>query len=288
MRGTATAKLFPYFLLAPALVLVFGLFFYPLFDGIRASLHAYQFGHQAESVGLQNYIDTLKDPHFQDSLITTLKFVAIVVPLETALGLALALLCVQELPFLRFVRATLVIPMVLMPVVVAAMFRLIYASDVGLLAKLTGEPVSILSQPTSAFLGVVALDVWEWTPLMFLILLAGLQSLPRDPAEAARMDGAGTWRVFVDVTLPLLKPVMAVAIVLRTIESFGTFDQAFVLTQGGPGRSTQLISLYGYEVMFKFQQVGFAAAMLVMVGLVVLALTALLVRLLRTEDRAIA
>ena len=114
--------------------------------------------------------------------------------------------------------------------------------------------------PISAFLGLVALDVWEWTPLMFLILLAGLQSLPQEPFEAARVDGAGPWRTFVDHTLPMLRPVLAVAIVLRTIDAFGTFDQVFVLTRGGPGEATQLISIYGYDTSFKFQQTGYAAA----------------------------
>ena len=115
------------------------------------------------------------------------------------------------------------------------------------------------------------LDVWEWTPLIFLILLAGLQSLPQEPFEAARVDGAGTWRTFVDHTLPMLTPVLVVAIVLRTIDAFTTFDQVYVLTHGGPGTSTQLISIYGYDTFFRFQQYGYAAAMLLMVALVVLA-----------------
>ena len=119
--------------------------------------------------------------------------------------------------------------------------------------------MQILGHPTRAFLGLVALDVWEWTPLMFLILLAGLQSLPVEPFEAAastaRAPGA-----FVDHTLPMLRPVLAIAIVLRTIDAFGTFDQVFVLTRGGPGEATRLLSIYGYDTAFKFQQTGYAAA----------------------------
>ena len=126
--------------------------------------------------------------------------------------------------------------------------------------------------------------VWEWTPLIFLILLAGLQSLPQEPFEAAQVDGAGPWRTFVDLTLPMMRPVLAVAIVLRTIDAFGTFDQVFVLTRGGPGTSTKLISLYGYEVAFKFQQTGYAAALFVTVGLLILALALAAVRLLRRAE----
>ena len=133
--------------------------------------------------------------------------------------------------------------MVITPVVVAIVFRLIYASDAGMLTALSealgGGQVEILGDPIKAFIGLVALDVWEWTPLMFLILLAGLQSLPQEPFEAARVDGAGPWRIFVDLTLPMLRPVLAIAIVLRTIDAFGTFDQVFVLTQRRPGRSDE-------------------------------------------------
>src|SRR5262249_28379612 len=117
----------------------------------------------------------------------------------------------------------------------------------------------------------------------FLILLAGLQSLPVEPFEAARVDGAGAWRTFWDHTLPMLRPILAVAIVLRTIECFSTFDQVFVLTNGGPGNSTQLISIYGYETAFKFQQIGYAAAMLLAVAVVVAGLAWFTVRMLRRQ-----
>ena len=182
-------------------------------------------------------------------------------------------------------RIVLIVPMVITPVVVAIVFRLIYASDAGMLtvdvADSSAAARSASSRESRAFCGLVALDVWEWTPLMFLILLAGLQSLPQEPFEAARVDGAGAWRTFVDHTLPMLRPVLAVAIVLRTIDAFGTFDQVFVLTRGGPGEATALISIYGYDTSFKFQQSGYAAAMFLMVALIVLALAFLAVRLMR-------
>ncbi|MDQ3890595.1 MAG: sugar ABC transporter permease [Actinomycetota bacterium] len=285
MQGAGLDRALPYFLLAPSLLLVLAVFVYPVYDGVRASLHFYRFGRALDFVGLDNYRRVLGDERFRDSLLVTLKFVFLAVSIETVLGLALALLCARELPFIRVVRAMLIVPMIVTPVVVGIVFRLIYASDVGLLTAanqaIGGEQVQILSRETSAFLGLVALDVWEWTPLMFLILLAGIQSLPVEPFEAARVDGAGAWRVFLDHTLPMLRPVLAVAVVLRTIDAFTTFDQVFVLTRGGPGTATQLISIYGYNTAFKFQQVGFAAAMLFMVALVVLALAFVAVRLIR-------
>ena len=157
------------------------------------------------------------------------------------LGLALALFCLREFRGIRLLRTVLIVPMVITPVVVAIVFRLIYASDAGMLTAFSeamggGQVADPRRSRPQAFIGLVALDVWEWTPLMFLILLAGLQSLPQEPFEAARVDGAGPWRTFVDHTLPMLRPVLAIAIVLRTIDAFGTFDQVFVLTRGGPGR----------------------------------------------------
>jgi multiple sugar transport system permease protein len=287
MQGVGLDRALPYLLLAPAVLVVLAVFVYPLLDGVRASLHFYRFGRALDYVGLQNYRDVLADERFRESLWITLKFVFLAVSIETVLGLALALLCLRELPFIRTVRTILIVPMFVTPVVVGIVFRLLYASDVGLLSAVNerfgGEEVQILSREGTAFLGLVALDVWEWTPLMFLILLAGLQSLPVEPLEAARVDGAGAWRAFVDHMLPMLRPVLAVAIVLRTIDAFTTFDQVFVLTRGGPGTATQLISVYGYNTAFKFQQIGFAAAMLLMVALVVLALAVLAVRLIRRE-----
>jgi multiple sugar transport system permease protein len=229
------------------------------------------------------------DPQFLNSLVVTVSFVASAVAVETVLGLALALFCQREFSGVRLLRTVLIVPMVITPVVVAIVFRLIYASDAGMLTALSelmgGGPVQILGHPTKAFIGLVALDVWEWTPLMFLILLAGLQSLPSEPFEAARVDGAGPWRVLIDHTLPMLGPVLAIAIVLRTIDAFGTFDQVFVLTRGGPGEATRLLSIYGYDAAFKFQQTGYAAALFVTMGLLILALALAAVRLLRRTDR---
>ena len=281
---TGWSALLPYALLAPALLVLLAVFLYPLLDGLRTSTELYRFGRPIDSVGLQNYKDALADPEFRHALLVTLRFVALAVVLETALGLLLALACVEQLRFVRSTRALLILPMVLMPVVVGIVFRLLYASDVGLFTTVAGTPVQLLSEPGTAFLAVVAVDVWEWTPLMFLILLAGLQSLPVEPLEAARVDGAGRWRTFFDHTLPMLRPILAIAVVLRTADAFTTFDQVFVLTRGGPGDATKLISLFGYETAFKFQQVGYASAMLLMVGLLVVALVLLIVRTLRRQE----
>ena len=285
LQGAGLDLALPYLLLAPAVLIVLAVLVYPLWDGLRASLMFYRYGKPIDFVGLDNYIQLWTDAQFLNSLWVTVRFVFFAVAFETILGLALALFCLREFYGIRVLRTILIIPMVITPVVVAIVFRLIYASDAGMLTSFSEAmgygQVQILGDPLKAFIGLVALDVWEWTPLMFLILLAGLQSLPQEPFEAARVDGAGAWRVFADLILPMMRPILAIAIVLRTIDAFGTFDQVFVLTRGGPGEATRLVSIFGYDTLFKFQQVGYAAALFVTIGLIVLAFALAAVRLLR-------
>jgi multiple sugar transport system permease protein len=289
LRGSGLDRVLPYLMLGPTIFLVLGVVVYPLIDGLRSSTGFFRFGRQVRSVGLDNYSQAFADPRFVEALATTFRFVVLAVTIETVLGLALALLCAREVRFIRRIRATLILPMIVTPVVVGIVFRLIYASDVGLLASFANalglDPPEILSNGTGAFLGLVFLDVWEWTPLLFLILLAGIQSMPVEPFEAARVDGAGAWRTFVDHTLPLLRPTILVAVSLRAIDALTTFDQVYVLTRGGPGTSTQLISIYGYQTFFQFQQVGYAAAMMFMVALVVVVAAGFAIGLMRRRAR---
>ncbi len=290
MQGAGLDLALPYLMLAPALLVVFAVLVYPLWEGLKASTKLYRYGRVIADVGFDNYVRLWSDPQFLNALSVTATFVTLAVALETVLGFALALFCAREFAGIRLLRTILIIPMVITPVVVAILFRLIYASDAGMFTAISlalgGGEVQILGDPVKAFIGLVALDVWEWTPLMFLIILAGLQSLPQEPFEAARVDGADAWRSFVDLTLPMMRPVLSIAVVLRTIDAFGTFDQVFVLTRGGPGESTKLLSIYGYDTAFKFQMTGYAAALFVTLGLIMLALALLAIRFIQkgTEE----
>ena len=227
----------------------------------------------------------LHDDTFITALETTAKYVVLCVVIEAALGLALAMLVNRELRGASLWRMGIILPMTVAPVVVGVMWRLIYASDIGVADPVMNffgvRGAHVLGSETSAFLGVVLLDVWEWTPLMFLILLAGMQSLPQEPLEAALIDGASQVRVFFDHVLPMLRPVLFTAVVLRTIDAIGTFDQIYVLTRGGPGVSTQLFSIYAYNTAFLFTQYGRAMAMVVILLAAVLALAAIAIRLVR-------
>jgi multiple sugar transport system permease protein len=275
----------PWLLLAPAAIALAAVAAYPLVYGIRASFRTYRYGRDLGSAGLQNYHVVFGDHVFWTALGTTARYVFFAVAIETLLGLGLALLVVEQLRFSRFLRVSLLLPMTIAPVVVGVIWRLMYASDIGVVNPLfssagLGTP-NMLAHPSSAFIGVVAVDVWEWTPLLFLIILAGLQSLPQEPIEAARVDGAGPLRVFFDHTLPLLLPVLMVAVVLRLIDAIGTFDQIFVLTKGGPGTSTQLISTYAYNTAFQFTQYGRGMAMVVALLVMTLLLTVAAIRYMR-------
>ena len=173
----------------------------------------------------------------------------------------------RELKFAGTIRVGLILPMTIAPVVVGVMWRLIYDSSVGVvdpLFRLFGfDPPEVLANNTSAFIAVVVVDIWEWTPLMFLIILAGLQSLPEEPLEAARVDGAGRLRVFFDHTLPMLGRYCWSRSCFARSTPIGTFDQIYVLTKGGPGTATRLISIYAYNTAFLFTQYGDALAMLI-------------------------
>lgn len=275
----------PYLLLIPAAVALAGVSVYPLFYGVRASITHYLYGRDFGTDGLTNYRNVWHDEFFRQAMETTARYVIICVTIETLLGLGLALLVSREIRFGGPIRVGLILPMTIAPVVVGVMWRLLYDSGVGVtdpLFQLFGlSPPDVLAHNGSAFYSVVLVDVWEWTPLIFLILLAGLQSMPQEPLEAALVDGAGRVRLFLDHTLPLLRPVLLVAIVLRTIDAIGTFDQIYVLTQGGPGTATRLISIYAYNTAFLFTQYGQAAAMLISLLVMVFLLMLVAVRLMR-------
>ena len=259
---------------------------------MRASVHRYRYGIDLGSAGSLNYVNIYHDPVFWQAIRTTAKFVVLTVSIETLLGLLLALLVARELRFASWIRVTLILPMTIAPVVVGVIWRLLYASDIGvanpLFEALGFRAPNVLASGNSAFLGLVTVDVWEWTPLLFLIILAGLTSIPQDPIEAAQVDGASRLQTFFHHTLPLLRPVLLVAVVLRTIDAVGTFDQIFVLTKGGPGTSTQLISIYAYNTAFSFTQYGQAMAMLVALLAFLLLLMVAAVRFMRRTSEAVA
>jgi multiple sugar transport system permease protein len=252
--------------LAPAVVLLLALTVYPLLYVVRISL--YRLTPAGETfVGLENFLRLLRDPFFFQSLGQTFLFMIGALTLEFLLGLSLALLLDSEIRARGLWRTLFLLPMILPPVVVGVIWRLIYNPSFGVLngaLQLLGVDtarLTWLADPSVALAAIVVVDVWEWTPFVFLILLAGLQAIPEEPYEAARIDGSSAWQTFRHVTLPLLAPAILVALLLRTMDLLRIFDQVFILTQGGPGFATETISLYIYKTAFRFFDFGYAAAM---------------------------
>ena len=289
-RGQWGSRLFPYWFLAPTVALLLGLTVYPLFYIVRLSL--YRMSPAGEVfVGADNFLRLAGDPLFFQSLGQTLVFTMGALGLEFVLGLALALLLDSQIRGRNLWRSLLLLPMILPPVVVGVIWRLIYNPNFGVLngalqlAGVDTTRLTWLADPSVALAAVIVVDVWEWTPFVFLILLAGLQAIPEEPYEAARIDGASAWQTFRHVTLPLLAPAILVALLLRTIDLLRIFDQVFILTQGGPGFATETISLYIYKTAFRFFDFGYAAAMSLLLLVGTLMVSRLYLRLLRRAGR---
>ncbi len=275
-------RLGPYLMLAPAAFLLLAVAVYPLFYSLRLSLDR-RVGSVSQFIGLENYSNLLSDPRFWESLKHTLIYCGVGISLELILGMALAIAVNESRLFAGRLRIIFLLPMIAAPVVAGVVWRLLYVSEgpISFLAsKLGFEHLNVLGSSTQALPAVILVDVWQWTPFVFLFLLAGLQSLPDEPYEAARMDGASRWQIFTQLTLPLLKPVILVVLLIRVVDGLAVFDQVFVLTNGGPGTSTEVLGLYAYNQAFTFAQIGYGAAitvaMLVTMVIICVALTGLL------------
>jgi multiple sugar transport system permease protein len=227
-----------------------------------------------------NYTDLAADGRFWSALWRTLIVMLVCVPAEFLLGLALAMLFADDFPGKRLFYSILLMPMMVVPAVAGYMFYMLFQSggpvnDV--LSRLTGVPVTIawLSDPTLALIAVMIADVWQWTPLMFLILLAGLVGVPQDQIKAATLLGANSWQRFTTIVLPKMKTIIIIALAIRVIENFKIFDTLFIMTGGGPGVATETISVYIYKVTTQDLIWGYVAAIALAI-LVVLSIATVL------------
>lgn len=284
----------PYLFLAPAVIVLAVALIYPVGYMVWASFlnwnPSQRIGH-AEFVGLANYARLLDDAQFRESFGVTLVFAATVVSVEMVLGVGLALLLDRELRGMSVLRTLFILPMMIAPIVVGLMWRYMYHPTVGILNRtlksLGLDPIPWLSDPTWALVSVIIADVWQWTPFIFILSLAALQSLPRSTMEAARIDGATAWQTILYVKLPLMMPVLVVTALLRLIDAFKVLEVILVLTNGGPGLSTEILSLRISRTASEFRELGTAAAMsnLLLILLMILTLAMFAVTKI-TEARA--
>ena len=249
---------------------------WPVVEAVRMAFYAYNPLRPDDIywVGFENFERIFDDPLFWDSFRQALIWTGWSILFQTVLGVALALLLNLTLPGIAIFRGLLLFPYIVPTVVIALNWRWIFNSEIGIVnhallsAGIISENIAWLSTPDMAMLSAILLNVWKYTPFVVICVLARLQTIPTELYDAAKVDGAGAWRRFIDITLPMLKEVLVVVIVFRTIWTFNKFEEIYLLTRGGPGTSTFNLAVYAFEEGMANLRLGVAAATgVVMIGL---------------------
>lgn len=284
-----------YLFLAPALIAIILLTIFPFIYSLYLSLINYELGRphlEIRFVGLDNFISAVKDVRFLQALVRTFIFVACVVTVEFFLGLALALALNREFRGRSAVITALTIPFMIAPVAVGFLWWTLYDPNYGPMnhlvvdiLRLSPKNIAWTADPNVALFSIILVDIWQYTPFMTLILLAGLRSIPVEPYESALIDGASGFSLLRYITLPLLKPAILTALLIRTIDSFKIYDIVYLLTYGGPGTSTEVASFYIYLRGFKHFRISYAAALSYIILIISAVLITLLIRSIRRMGR---
>ena len=285
----------PYLFLAPAaIVLIFALL-YPIGYLTVASFFDWRMGSPfADSTfaGLGNYIWILNDSNFHESFMVTMTFAFTVVVLEMFIGVGLAFMLERPIRGMSVFRTIFILPMMIAPIVVGLIWRYMYNPQFGIINKTLKEwglkSIPWLSSPDWALPSVIIADIWQWTPFIFILSLAALQSLPQSSVEASRIDGASTWQQIIYIKLPLMMPVLVVAALLRMIDAFKVLEVIFIMTNGGPGLSTEILSLQIYKTAFVSWELGRAAALSNILLLIVMVITIAMFIYTKTRDARLA
>lgn len=265
----------------PALILLSFVTIYPVIYVFYLSLHRKLLIFDiSRFVWFENYLFLLKDDRFWNALKNTVYFTAVSVSLELLLGLSIAVLLNRSFRLRGFVRAVVLIPWAIPTVVSARMWEWIYNTDFGILNYIIGSKINWLGSPFLTMNAAIFMDVWKTTPFVTILLTAGLQIIPRELYQAARVDGAGSWAIFKKITLPLLKPVILVVLIFRTLDAFRIFDAIYVLTGGGPANVTETLSIYAYKVLFQTLQFGYGSTLSVIVFMCIGSISIFYIKLL--------
>jgi len=290
--ATVLARLTPYLYVAPAVAVLLAAAVYPL--ALSTELAFYEWGlgtpwSAAKWIGLDAYRQMLDDPAVWRSLGVTLAFAAAVVTVEMVLGTGLALLLEKPIRGMAVFRTIFVLPFMIAPIVVGLTWRYLFDTQYGLanhFLSLAGlGPQAWLADPDLAFLAIVVTDIWQWTPFVFIMVVAGLQGLDSAVIEAGRIDGAGPWQTIRLIKLPMLMPVLMITLLMRLIDAFRGLETMFVMTFGGPGLSTEVLSLHIYKVAFIAQKLGYASALSNLLLAIVMALAVALLFLANPMKR---
>lgn len=282
-----------YLFLAPAATILLLVMLVPIFNTIRLSFFEWLLRSMAQKptfVGFRNYAELFTSENFRSSVRVTITFSLSVVTIELLLGTIFALLLEGNFPGMRLFRTLFVLPIMVAPVVVGIMWRFMYHPTYGkinfFLSLLGIAPVGWLSDPQIALTSVIIADVWQWFPFVFLLVLAGLQGVPKDIMEASRVDGANYWQSLLHIKLPYIASVLALTAMLRLIDSFRSLVVIYNMTGGGPGVTTEVLSLHMYKTAFTSQRLGLASAVSILLLLIIVFFALfLIVRSIRKEGK---
>ena len=287
-RAAFTDRNFKYFLVGPSIFVLLLIGVFPLVYLIVVSFQGITMTETDTTfVGLRNFAHLFHDQRLWEALLHTVIFTAIALPLELVLGLAMAQLFVDKLPGRQVFIALLVLPVVVSPIVSGATWALMFNTRFGpinqIIGWIAGQNVSLMwtINPSLVYPSIIVAEVWQWTPFMFLLLLAALANVDKSQLEAASIDGAGYWRTFFRIVLPAIWPVMAIAILIRGLDLFRLFDIVWALTRGGPGTMTETISIFTYIKGFQQFETSYAAAVALLI--IVLLSVAVFAALKRVE-----
>ena len=275
---------------APAVVTLFLIVIIPIVFNLYLAFTKWTIGlGQPRFIGLGNFIELLSDERVLNGVKVMIYFSGLSLSLEIALGLLIAVYFNRQFKGSEVVQAIYILPFAATPVAVALIWRIMLNPEIGVLNYLlqsVGLPGSLwVSSPKTVIPALVMVDVWKWTPMITLIVLAGLKSLPHEPYEAAQIDGASALQIFWYITLPLIRPVLIAAMMLRSLDNLKEFDMLYTITQGGPGIASETLYLYSYNVGFSFFKAGYGSALMVVVFLIVLVFNVVMNRLrLRAES----
>ncbi|MDR1956447.1 MAG: sugar ABC transporter permease [Treponema sp.] len=234
-------------------------------------------GRPLRFVGLQSYSEVFRDPRFHDAVIRTFVFTFGAIAAEAVLGTVVALVLNRDFPGKGFLKFLLLLPLVVTPVAIGIVFNLFYDPTIGFLnyiLSVVGLPqLGWVTDSGTVMASLILVDIWEWTPMIALIVLAGLAGLPGEVFESARVDGANALHIFFRVTLPMIMPTILTAVVLRAVDALKTYDIIYAMTRGGPGYASETLNIYAYKLSFEYFELGHASVTLVFLFLLVLLLS---------------
>lgn len=283
----------PYFLLLPTIILLLIVGIFPLIYSLYYSFTDLNLFYieRTRFIGLDNFLDLFANKYFRYSFLVTIEFTVVVVSVELLLGLGLALFFKEEMEAETVIRTMIMIPIMIAPVASGYLWSHLFWPDYGIIDSILWQFFRIPSphwtgNPTLALPSIMIVDIWQWTPFVFLILLSGLRALPEECFEAARIDGASRWGMFRHITLPLMKKLILVVILFRLIDAFRMFDLPYILTKGGPGYETYTTSYFLYILGLKETfQVGRAAAGSWIFNIIVMILVVTLLRIFVKREK---